>query len=109
MNLAVRLSRNRLLPVSGKISSVAYCTLCAVALRFKVSFTSADAPELLLSFPRSLLQLINDSSLVGQSRIIFVGIGVAILLSISAKIYLKLPPMTANEGMTCSRSMKRWF
>lgn len=100
LSLAVRLWRSSLLVLCNRISSIASFILCAAALRFKISFTSADAPELLLGFPRTLLHFIDGSSLVAQCRIVFIGIGVAIILSVSTRIYRKSFLMQGNEGGT---------
>lgn len=98
LSLAVRLWRSSLLVLSNRIPSIALFILCAAALRFKISFTSADAPELLLGFPRTLLHFIDGSSLVAQCRMVFIGIGIAIILSVSAKIYKKSISLQSNEG-----------
>lgn len=50
--------------------------VCIAAFAFKVAFTHADAPELLHDFPllSPLVALASRYSLVGQARIVFLGI-----------------------------------
>ena len=50
--------------------------VCIAAFLFKVAFTHADAPELLKAFPLlgPLVALTSRYSLVGQARIVFLGI-----------------------------------
>ncbi len=50
--------------------------VCIAAFAFKVAFTHADAPELLKDFPllSPLVALTSRYSLVGQARIVFLGI-----------------------------------
>lgn len=50
--------------------------VCVAAFAFKVAFTQADSPELLKGFPllNPLVALTSRYSLVGQARIVFLGI-----------------------------------
>lgn len=86
--------------IPQKIYSAFSFTLCVVALRFKASFTSADAPELLIGLPRAFLFLINGSSLIDQARGVFLGIGTIILVAVIAHIYQRFSMGKRNEGKT---------
>lgn len=106
LNLALRLSQRGLVLISKRISSVGFFVLCTAALKFKISFTSADAPELLIGLPRFLIRLMDDSSLVSQGRTVFISIGSAMVLSISAKLYWKSFSGKVDEGKNNCRSSK---
>ena len=107
MNLAVRLSRRGWPHVSDGISSIVFFAICIAALRFKISFTSADAPELLFGLPKVLTYLIDVSSLVSQGRMVFISIGAAMLLSISAKLCWKSFSRKGDKGRDNFWSSKR--
>lgn len=85
-------------PIPQKLHSAFSLTLCMVALRFKASFTSADAPELLIGLPRRFLILIDESSLVDQARAVFLGIGIVIIIAISTHIVQRASLVKHNEG-----------
>ena len=69
-----RLSRRGLRHAPTQISSIVAITLCLAAFSFKVSFTNADAPELVQGFSLALLEGLEDISLVTQARTVFLGI-----------------------------------
>jgi hypothetical protein len=69
-----------------------------MSLRFKASFTSADAPELLMGLPRVFLILVDESSLLGQARVVFFGIGTITLVTITTRLYHRPLLEKQNEG-----------
>lgn len=77
--LQLRVCKPPILP--QKFHSAFSFILCMAALRFKASFTSADAPELLINLPRLFLLLIDGSSLVNQARAVFLGLGAMFLVA----------------------------
>ena len=98
LNVARQLWLCKLPLIPQKIHSAFSFTLCMVALRFKASFTSADAPELLRGLPRPLLLLIDESSLVTQARVSFLGIGSLMLVAATAQVYHKASLYTHKQG-----------
>ena len=98
LNMARRLLLCKLPPIPQEIRSAFSITLCMVALRFKASFTSADAPELLSGLPRFFLILIDDSSLVDQARAVFLGIGTVMFIAATTYVVQRLSLTMHNEG-----------
>ncbi|PGH13203.1 hypothetical protein AJ80_06449 [Polytolypa hystricis UAMH7299] len=74
-----RISRNS---PSSMILSV-YPALVSFAFIFKIAFTAADSPELLQgsTLLQSLAEAVQGISLVIQARVVFVGIGLALVYS----------------------------
>ncbi|KAH0538725.1 hypothetical protein FGG08_004677 [Glutinoglossum americanum] len=70
-----RISRRGFRYASIELSSIIAITLCLAAFIFKVSFTNADAPELLEGFSQTLLKGLESIPLVMQVRAVFLGIG----------------------------------
>lgn len=87
LDLARRLSRRGLPRASRHISAVCSISLCLAAFGFKVAFTHADAPELLLGFPRRLLTLLEAASLLTQARAVFLGLALFLLFTVLAVVY----------------------
>lgn len=87
LDLARRLSRRGLPRASRQISAVCSISLCLAAFGFKVAFTHADAPELLLGFPRRLLTLLEAASLLTQARAVFLGLALFLLFTVLAGVY----------------------
>ena len=78
-----RQSSKRILPSAPRaIASVAVAVLSISSLIFKVSFTIADAPELLLGFERFIPSSIASKTLITQARSIFASTTLLFLLSI---------------------------
>jgi ethanolaminephosphotransferase len=73
-----RISRRGFRYASAEISSIVAISLCLAAFSFKVSFTNADAPELLEGFSWSLLKGLEGVPLVTQARTVFWGIGIVV-------------------------------
>lgn len=69
-----------------------------MSLRFKASFASAEAPELLVGLPRIFLFLVDESSLLGQVRMVFFGIGTITFVIITTHVYQILLLKKSNEG-----------
>ena len=57
------------------IETILSISLCLIAFGFKVTFTRADSPELLLPFQRLHLELLESVSLIYQARAVFSGLG----------------------------------
>ena len=100
LNLAQRLSRRGLPHAPRQISAVCSISLCLAAFGFKVAFTNADAPELLLGFRRFLPGPMEEASLLNQARTVFLGIGLFLVFAISAEIYLR--PAVTSPDKTCA-------
>lgn len=98
LNMARRLLLCKLPLIPQKISSTFSFTLCMVALRFKASFTGADAPELLIGLPRLFLVLMDESSLVDQARTVFLGIGTIMLVAVTVHTIQRHSLVKHNEG-----------
>lgn len=98
LNIARQLWLCKVPLIPQKIYSAFSFTLCIVALRFKASFTSADAPELLISLPQPFLILMDGSSLVNQARAVFLGIGIMMLVAVTAHIYQRFSVVKRNDG-----------
>lgn len=67
-----------------------FLTLCLAALRFKTAFTNADAPELFVDLPRFFVNSVENTSLVANCRVVFLGIGTIFFMAVFAKFYYKL-------------------
>ena len=83
VNVARRMSRNMLPSVSRAIAISCSIALCLAALGFKVAFTKADAPELLVGLESLILRPMEEFSLVAQARAVFIGIAALACLIIS--------------------------
>ncbi len=82
LNLTQRLARKLFPRTSRHISAASSIALCVAALGFKIAFTKAEAPELLVGLHTDVLRPMQDTSLVLQSRVVFVGIGTLLCLTI---------------------------
>jgi ethanolaminephosphotransferase len=100
LNVGRRLLFSKQALIPRRIQSAISFTVCMAALRFKASFTSADAPELLTGLPRLFLILLDESSLVYQARAVFLGIGTILLVSVAAHVYQRLSLRNKDEGKT---------
>lgn len=96
LDLARRLSRRGLPRASRTISAVCSISLSLAAFGFKVAFTHADAPELLLGIPPRLLTLLEATSLVTQARTVFLGITLSLLFTILAGSDMYPDPAAAS-------------
>ena len=76
--------------VSSIMTAAAATALVAVAIRFKIAFTTADAPELLAGMDVPSLGLINSTSLVAQARHVFLGSVAFLLVTVGPTIREKL-------------------
>lgn len=98
--VAWRLSRCILPVISGKVSSAIFLALCCAALRFKIAFAKADAPELLAGLPRFFINLAGNASLVLDCKVIFLSIGTLMSVPISSKAYHRLLLKTDDTRKT---------
>lgn len=74
---------------SHLVSSAAAVALLAAAIRFKMTFTKADAPELLSVVEQPLFGLTESTSLVTQARVVFLGSLAFLLLTVGPMIRKK--------------------
>ena len=81
-NITQRLARKVLPTTSRHVSAAFSIALCVAALGFKIVFTKAEAPELLIGLHTDFLRPMWETSLVFQSRVVFVGIGSLVFLTI---------------------------
>jgi ethanolamine phosphate transferase 2 subunit G len=64
--------------------------LLASAVGFKISFTAADAPELLTNLVRLPLKILDRISLITQAKAVFVGLGwFALAIFVQNRIFLR--------------------
>ena len=89
LNITQRLARKLLPGTSLHISAASSIALCVAALGFKVAFTKADAPELLVGLRTDFLRPMQDASLVVQSRVVFLGIGTLVCLRVLSQAFLR--------------------
>lgn len=82
VNIAQRLARTCLPQAPRHIAFGVAIALSLAALGFKVAYTNADAPELLMGLPTGLLRPILEMSLISQARGTFVFIFVTAILTI---------------------------
>lgn len=86
-NITQRLARKVLPRTSHHISAASSIALCVATLAFKIVFTKAEAPELLVGLQTDFVKPIAQASLVVQSRVIFMGIGTLVSLTILTKAF----------------------
>ena len=108
LHIARRLLLCKVPLIPQKIYSTFSFVLCMVAFRFKVSFTSADAPELLKGLPRQFLTLTDESSLVVQAKAVFLGIGAVMLLAVTTRITQRLSLAKHDKGKIEVGTFDRW-
>lgn len=58
------------------LSGIANTTLVLAAFTFKLAFTNEDAPELVVGFARSLVEITQGASLVTRARVVFIGLAI---------------------------------
>lgn len=109
LNIARRLLLCNLPRIPQKMYSTFSFALCMVALRFKASFTSADAPELLIGLPRLFFIYVDESSLVNQARAAFLGIGAIMLVAMAAHIIQRLSLVQHNTGRIELGTFDSWI
>ena len=82
-----------MVPIASRAIAVS-CSiaLCLAALSFKVAFTKADAPELLVGLEPLILRPMEESALVAQARAVFIGIAALACLTISQHGYRSRKP-----------------
>ena len=83
VDVAQRMSRKLLPGVARPIAISCAITLCLAALGFKITFTKADSPELLLGLQALVLRPMEESSLEAQATAVFFGIALLVCLTIS--------------------------
>ncbi|SLM35771.1 Type I phosphodiesterase/nucleotide pyrophosphatase/phosphate transferase [Lasallia pustulata] len=100
LDLAQRLSRRGLPRASRQVAAVCSISVCLAAFGFKVAFTDADAPELLLGFRRYLLRPMEEASLLTQARTVFLAIALFLSFTILADVFSR--PAAASPDGTCA-------
>lgn len=98
LDLARRLSRCSLPITSRQLSSAIFLTLSLAALRFKIAFTAADAPELFIGLPRFIKDSVGNTSLVAHCKLLFLGTGAIAGVLIFARAYHKLSRKKDDTG-----------
>ena len=83
-NIGQRLARTCFLQIPRYIAFGAALILSLAALGFKVAYTNADAPELLIGLHKGLLRPVLKVSLIPQARGVFALIAIAATLSVSS-------------------------
>ena len=86
IDVASSLSQSLLSWVPKGVSVTLTLALCLASLGFKISFTLADAPELLAGFPQVLCWPTRDIPLPTQARAVFLLIGMLVSLTVFGKI-----------------------
>ena len=104
--IAWRLSRCTLPLLPGTISSAIFLTLCFAALRFKIAFVKADAPELLTGLPRLFIDSAEIVSLVLHCKAIFLGIGTLMSVAVSSKAFHRRSQKTDDISKT---KLLKWY
>lgn len=89
----------RILPSASRPIAVS-CSigLCLAGLGFKMSFTKADAPELLLGLQDFMMRPIDKSSLVAQARAVFIGIALLACLTAGSHAFKRSKAMASAKG-----------
>ena len=98
INVARRMSLNMLPNPSRAVTISCSIALCLAALGFKVAFTKADAPELLVGLESLILRPMEESSLVAQARAVFIGIVALACLIIGQHGYRSRKPQVNDRG-----------
>ena len=96
-NITQRLARKILPRIGRHISAACSVALCVAALGFKIVFTKAEAPELLIDLRTEFLKPMQETSLVFQSRVVFMGIGTLVSLTILLQAF-RTPKEEKSEG-----------
>jgi ethanolaminephosphotransferase len=86
-NITQRLARKVLPGISRHISAASSIALCVATLGLKIVFTKAEAPELLVGLQTDFLRPMEEISLVVQARVVFIGIGTLVSLTMLAKAF----------------------
>lgn len=90
LDVARRLAWHGFLRASPRLSGVVSVALCLLAYAFKVSFTIADAPELLAAIPPGIWKPLEGVPLIIQARTVFAGITLIMLFNLYQSLYWKL-------------------
>ncbi|MCJ1472837.1 major facilitator super transporter protein [Lambiella insularis] len=74
----------------SRLSGILSLLLCLLVFAFKVTFTIADAPELLFEIPHKIWKPLEGTPLVTQARTVFAGITVFMLFNMYRGLQRKL-------------------
>jgi ethanolamine phosphate transferase 2 subunit G len=85
LEVARRIAMNGFPRAPRQFSIIAAFAICAAAISFKISFTNADAPELLEGI-RHPFQHFMEAPLVSQAQAVFFGLGVAAFYALCDRI-----------------------
>jgi len=98
IDIAQRMAFRVLPGASRPIAVSCSIALCLAALGFKMSFTKADAPELLLGLQVFVLRPMDESSLVAQARAVFLGIASLACLTGGLHAFKRSKGMASAKG-----------
>ncbi|KAI8960199.1 alkaline phosphatase-like protein [Daldinia sp. FL1419] len=73
---------NELQGIPTAITASIVVGLATSAISFKLAFTNEDAPELIIGFAKTLVDLFDGPTLVNRARAIFLGLGLTLTCSI---------------------------
>jgi ethanolaminephosphotransferase len=81
-----------------KATGIMALILTLAAVSFKLAFAIADAPELLVGFPRHFLDSLEHMTLISLARTVFAGIGVSIAVGLCRSFYIGSNSRTIKQG-----------
>ena len=99
LDLAQRIARRGLPGAPRQASIIVAIALCLAGFGFKVAYTKADAPELLVGLERMLLAPVEQTSLVTQARSVFLGITLSAAFTILQRFRRSPAYNTPGAGM----------
>lgn len=98
ITVTLRFGQSVLPQISSHVAVASSVTLCIATLGFKIAFTKAEAPELLVGFETSFSRLMEEASLLAQARAVFIGIAAVIFLTTFSKAYHRSISGKKTEG-----------
>ena len=109
VDIIQRISRNGMTWASRRFATAVSIVLGFAAFGFKIAFTDADAPELLVGGLQDVLMPMRDTSLVAQARAVFLCIGFIVIMTITPLLLqisssrLRLRGMLNKVTQKCKR------
>ena len=103
LDIMQRLSRRAVPWASRHLATAASIALGIAALGFKVAFTKADAPELLEGLGYLVLRPLEEASLVGQARAVFMSIAIMAVLTSFPTVYQRIRREREMKGKDLSK------
>lgn len=99
LHVAQHLASRSLSKAPRTIAAGSSIALCLGALGFKVAFTKADAPELLVGLHWFVLKPMEEASLVSQARAVFIGIALIGCFTAGAKVSKPVEDNETSQGI----------